>query len=377
MNRKIEVTIKLSVFLIFVTSMHLCFGQQDAFEEIDLRDSWRVFNEKSRTFEAFGTSERKKSVRWHMQFEEEDEGRLEIKAPKESFVLINGKYYCRIDELLIIYTDSLLNEFGTNAFDFTIFRNSGLSVSNLSTVFYKRLDNLVEGTPQDRRSQGDFLNFFVIVSFLILAFIGILFRRFPRDTLDYFSFQRSLSFKNREETLVSTRPFNRTNILFIILDSGIIAFLLVAFVRLTNGYVYFPFVSAGMNLSQSLLIWIFTTSIVFTSFLLKYLLLSVFIGLFRLGDFRYIQHFNSLRYSLGSFLLIFILLIITYLSFRTEGLGAYFIFTRILVILLIMRIIVIYFKLRDYTSYRNFHLFSYLCGTELIPFILVYKLVLG
>jgi len=376
-NRKIEVAVLFCVFLLFAAGGNKCFGQQNVFEEIDLRDSWRVFNEKTRTFESFGSGQRKRSVRWRMQFEEGDYGRLEIRAPKESFILVNGKYYSEINEVLTLHTDSLLKEFGTYVYDFTIFRNSGLSATNLRTVYYKQIVGLAEGMPQDRRSRGDFSNFFVLVSFLILAFVGILFRRFPRDTLDYFSFQRSLSFKNREETLVSTRPFNRTNILFIILNSGIIAFLLVALVRLTNGYVYFPFVNTEMNLSQSLLSWLFTTAIVFVSFLLKYLLMSIFIGLFRMGDFRYIQHFNSLRYSLGSFLFIFILMTITYLAFRTEGLEAYFIYTRIIVILLVMRIIVLFFKLRDYTSYRNFHLFSYLCGTELIPFIIVYKLVLG
>jgi hypothetical protein len=376
-NRKIEVTILFSVFLLFSAGSNQCLGQQDVFEEIDLRDSWRVFNEKTKTFESFSTGERKRSVRWRMQFEEGNYGRLEILAPKESYVLINGKYYNQVNEALTLHVDSLLKEFGSNVFDFTIFRNSGLSATNLRTVYYKRVVNLTEGLPQDRKSQGDFSNFFVLMSFIILAYIGILFRRFPRDTLDYFSFQRSLSFKNREETLVSTRPFNRTNILFITLNSGIIAFLLVALVQLTNGYVYFPFVFTEMNLSQSLLSWLFTTSIVLVSFLLKYLLMSIFISLFRLGDFRYIQHFNSLRFSFGSFLLIFILITITYLAFRTEGLGAYFLFTNILVTLLIMRMVVLFFKLRDYTSYRNFHLFSYLCGTELIPFIIVYKLVLG
>jgi hypothetical protein len=141
--------------------------------------------------------------------------------------------------------------------------------------------------------------------------------------------------------------------------------------------VYFPFVNADMDLTRSLISWPLTTSVVFISFLIKYLLLSVFSGLFRLGDFRYIQHFNSLRFSLGAFLLVFLLTVITYLTFRIEGLEAYLMFTKALVVLLLIRILILFFKLRDYTSYRNFHLFSYLCGTELVPFIIVYKMVLG
>ena len=148
-------------------------------------------------------------------------------------------------------------------------------------------------------------------------------------------------------------------------------------VRLTEGFVYFPWISYQMSLVQSLLIWLVASAIVFLSFIIKYVLINLFIGLFKLGDFKYIQHFNSLRFSLGAFILVFILVIITFLTYRTGDIDLYMIFIQLLVVLLLIRIVILFFKLRDHSLYKNFHLFSYLCGTEIIPFVILYKIVLG
>jgi len=366
----------LILLIYFLAGVNKTLAQDYSIKSHDLCSTWKVFNKKTRTFHDFRPVGRAKSVKFKLSLKENIDGWLEITSPTGSSVLINGYYFGCVENKLSINLDSLLQANHRNVFEFTVYRESGLTHTNLSTIFYERIPT--NGFALIRNGENeDFMNFYVLGGMLILLFIGFLSRKFPRDTQEYFSFLRSISFKNREETLVSSRPFNRTNVLFMMLDSFLIGFLIVSLVHLASGHVYFPFINGQMSFSDLLIGWLGCSVTVFFSIALKYLLIIIFNNLFRLGDFRYIQHFNSLRYSIGTFLLIFLLTTFTYLTFRIAGLEAYFIFTRILVFLLLLRIVVLFFKLRDFTSFRNFHLFSYLCGTEIIPFIILYKLVLG
>ena len=360
----------------FITGFNETLAQDYSIRSYDLCNSWKVFNKKTKTYQEFRPIGRFKYVKFNLGLKENTNGWLEIAAPTGSSVLINGDYFGIVQKNLSINLDSLLGASHRNVFEFTVYRESGLTHTNLSTIVYERVPN--DGAALVRKvNNEDFMNYYVLGGMLILLFIGFLYRKFPRDTKDYFSFLRSISFKNREETLISSRPFNRTNILFMILDSFLIGFLIVSMVHLASGHVYFPFIKGHMSFSDLLIGWLGCSVTVFFSMVLKYLLIIIFNNLFRLGDFRYVQHFNSLRYSIGAFLFIFLLTTFTFLTIRIEGLEVYFIFTRILVFLLLVRILVLFFKLRDFTSFRNFHLFSYLCGTEIIPFIILYKLVLG
>jgi Domain of unknown function (DUF4271) len=359
----------------YLSPGNLCIAQNTTINEKDLSSTWKVFNSNTRTFHEFGKARRSRSVRFSLVLHDDFDGWLEIDAPKETSVIINGNYFGSLETKLAIDLDSLMEVSQLNVFDFNIYRLAGLNHINLSTILFERVPT--QTISAKRSTKEDFMDYYVIASLILLLFMGFLSRKFPRDTLDYFSFQRSISLKNREETLISSRPFNRTNILFIILDSFLIGFLITALVHLAEGHVYFPLINRHMDFSALILGWIFCSVLVFFSIVIKYIGIAVFVNLFRLNEFRYIQHFNSLRFSIGAFLLIYLLTTITFLTFRMEGMEAYFVFTRILAILLFMRIIIMFFKLRDFASFRNFHLFSYLCGTEIIPFIILYKLVLG
>lgn len=375
-NRKILLALSIVYYCLLNLGCNKCYSQEAVVNEHNLRNSWEVFNLRTKSYDRLRRGEVVTSIRWRINLQKELDGWIEIKAPPESMLLINNKYYAEINKSLTIELDSLRSDFYENVFDFVVYRNVGLSSSNLSTILYERTTPEMAGLPSNRSHREDFNNFFILSILLILMYMGLLFRKFHRDVYEYFSFQRSLAFKNREEALITTRPFTRANILFILLDALIIAFTIVTLITLTEGYVHFPFVSRNASLPELLLVWIITALIIFMSLVLKYIWIHIFNGLFSLGDFKYIQHFNALRFSLGSFLLTFILLVVIYLATQTAGLNIYYMLVRFLAILLTLRILVLFFKLRDYSSYKNFHLFSYLCGTEIIPFIILYKLVL-
>ena len=55
--------------------------------------------------------------------------------------------------------------------------------------------------------------------------------------------------KNRE-TQISTRPFNRINILYIILASVLIGFVTVSLAVITKGFVHLPLIDPGINFNK-------------------------------------------------------------------------------------------------------------------------------
>ena len=277
---------------------------------------------------------------------------------------------------LILDLDSLTESLQLNEFTFTIYNSAGLvKILMKATIDTQQPGSFSTQTTITERGKNVFTDFFVLAGFILLVFISVLVIRFPKDSADYSAIINSLSFKNREETLITTRPLSRNNLLFIALNSLIIAFVLISFRILTPTNIQLT-ISGG---SSAMIYWDwFKFSLfVFALIILKYILISAFSRLYGLGEFRYIQFYNSLRFSLAVSLLAFTSLSIVFLSIRLPNLVIYNIMINIIVIMLLIRLGIMFFKLMNYSNHKTFHLFSYLCATELIPFLVLYKMVLG
>ena len=197
---KLNVLVAIAILSVFQLSagLQISCAQDIIIEKSDLCDTWQVFNQEKKTYQKLGFVGRSKSIRFTLVLEENANGWLEIIAPRGTAMLINGQYVGRIDNKSVIELDSLLNTYNRNVFDFTLFRNVYLNHSNLTTMLYQRVTPQESDPSVTRSSQDDFMNFYVLISLLILGYAGFLAKKFPRDILDYFSFQRSLSFKNRK-----------------------------------------------------------------------------------------------------------------------------------------------------------------------------------
>lgn len=375
MKKKVLPSLILYLSICLVLGMQSSTAQDLVETEEDISESWQVYEPDKNIFTDFNSIKRVRSVKWHLT-NSETATSLIINGPTRSVLFINHKYSGLIKNRKIIELDSLELKLNTNSFEFVVYSKEFLNHANLTTILTRSepISNAM-GVVERNNIQG-FINYFVTITFIILFFTGFLFRKFPRDTVDYFAFFRSLTLKNRE-TQISTRPFNRINILYIILASMLIGFVTVSLAVITKGFVHLPFIDPGLNFNMLILSWLLFSLLVFVALTIKFLVINAFSSMFQMGEFKYIQFFNSLRFSMGIFLLVFIMLVVTFLSNRIFELGAYILFIKFLYIMLMLRMLVLFFKLKDFSSYRIFHLFSYLCATEVIPFTIVYKLLLG
>jgi hypothetical protein len=225
------------------------------------------------------------------------------------------------------------------------------------------------------RQENKFIEYFTVSSLILLALIALLINRFPKESKEYSAIANSLNFQNREESLITTRPLNRNNLPFLALDSLLIGFFISVLKVLAPQHLEMSFLG-GMPSSYYLEL-VEISFIVFLLLIGKYLLITAFTRLYRLGEFRFIQFYNSLRYSIWVFLPSFVILVIIYLFYRQPFLQIYSFIINMVVFLLIVRLIILFFKLMNYSDYKNFHLFSYLCATEIIPFLVLYNITLG
>lgn len=107
--------------------------------------------------------------------------------------------------------------------------------------------------------------------------------------------------------------------------------------------------------------------------MIKLVFLALIATLYGWEDVTGFQFFNFIR------TLILSLAIIAILSLSCFSFGIavnYYTLLKAGCILLIMGAGLLYFKLQARTTFRSFHLFSYLCATEIFPLVILVKVLL-
>ena len=265
-------------------------------------------------------------------------------------------------------TDDLFSKYG-NAIEIT-FYSDGLDCENISANLFSVVET-VEGQLseneviilQQRKNAAAFNNF-LIVGLLVLGLSSAtLYNYYPRVTADFFKFERAVAFREIDENLLKSRPFNRVNILFYLLFCLLSGLLLVA------TFVLSQFSIAIKVDSTPALIWLWlrTSGIILVWLIIKYLMVRNFTSLFNVKGFLPSHFFNYIRLGFFIFTASLVVTAIAYIGFEITNPDYYKTLFTMLLIAVAMRTLLIMFKLMNSASYKFLHLFSYLCGTEIIP----------
>ena len=363
-----------SLFPIFLTCISLAsYGETDTiYSATSIAGRWNYFDNKTKKERKVLPNEKVKSLKMTLFHKEFAQGKLLIVIADEPMLIINNKVAGFIKDSVWLDMDSLFRVYFSDRLDIALYKEGGIQTHFVESYLYK------DGPPPEistiqSRIFNPFTNNFLVVVLLITAFMAFTITKFPKDSADYSSVVRSLVGINREEPLISSRPLSRSNMVFSGLNALLLGFLFVSLNFLAPEAFNFPvFITYPFILR-----WLIVSFIIYGSIILKYAMISTFSSLFTLGDFRYIQFFNSIRYSIGVSAISFIILSVTYLTSQLNNLTIYPLIIYGFVFLIIVRTIILFFKLLNYSSYKIFHLFIYLCATELIPFIILFKIVLG
>ena len=288
---------------------------------------------------------------------------LRINADEEYALFVNTKLAATGRTTGVYSIDSLRKKYGASELLIGIYP-AVKSKMAVEIVSRKKNQNVLS---QLKPASG-FRDFAVIAIITLLILFTILVRLNPKLTADYFSLNKIFSIRETDDTQLYTRITSSSNILFYIFCSMMVGFSLV---------LIFHFTSTQQSITQfwiAMLEWIKFSMIVLFIFFLKVALVYSLSRLFGIKGAGRIHFFYWIRVLVVTGSLISIGVFLYFIS-RGQHASVYEVFRWTITVVLILLIALVFLKLMRRAECSIFHLFSYICATEIIPFLITIKLL--
>jgi len=292
---------------------------------------------------------------------------LAISTSQDCSIFINGQLASRTGGYFKI--DSLTKTFSMSNLLIGI-HQTVIKKENLITDVVSPIIGAEVKAESGEKPPTFFEDFVVISALILLIMLIVVMRLNPKLASDYFSVTKIFSLRESDDSQIYTRISSSTNILFYFFCSLILGFYLV---------VVFHFISKDYSLtnyfltssfSSTLFKWIEVSMIILAVFFLKIILIYSFSMIFLSKQLAGIHFFNWVRLLLVFFGVVSIILF-TYFVLRGQSPIFHAILLKFMLLCLLGWVILIFLKLNGRTGYSMFHLFSYICATEIIPLLII------
>lgn len=296
---------------------------------------------------------------------------LRVRTPGGGYLFINGKLANTLGDSALIAMDELRVEFGESLLA-AIHAPAGVREVTTEMVVLT-LGTIRPAPVMSPRPPAFFLDFGIIASLILLLFFLVLFRNNPQLTLDYFSFSKVFSSTERNETQLASRITSSENLLFYLFCALLTGFLLSAIL-----YSSGPFFMASRpiefsSLSSSLWIWTRLSFFILLMLAAKLVIVLIFSTLFDFRDTISFQFFNFLRFVLFTAVVLTVISLLFFI-FRVDAMIWFERLIGLALVLLTVGSVVVFVKLLGRLRFSLFHLFSYLCISEFIPLVILFKI---
>lgn len=367
------------LFLIFLLLSHLqSFADTDTVLVKDFEKEW-LFYDGAESFPLVRKSDFKgNTIHFEIDIRDFEGSLLKITYPKQFSLFVNEVLIASARRVLVVPIAGL----GTNGTPLTIsIYAPSLNPFVLTSGGYKVIAADVNALKSDvvlvnpKRSRI-FHNFYVAsITFLLFVF-SVVYSIYPRPLGEYFKLRHAISAREIDENLLKSRPFTGVNMSVCLFISLLISQLIISISHLAGIFpergIFYP-----DTFFQSINNWLLFTLVIFISIYFKYFLLVFFTYLFDLKNFLNNHFFNFLRLTLMSSCIFCLVCIVTYLGVYHYGHSIFVTYYYILLAAILPVMFIIFLKLRVASVFKNLHLFSYFCSTELIPFIVILSLGLN
>lgn len=226
------------------------------------------------------------------------------------------------------------------------------------------------GAVHQPRPSDFFRDFVLTVSFVVLVLLVTIIRLNPKLASDYFSVTKIFSLRESEDNVLYTRVTSSGNFLFYGFSSLTVGFLLV----LCLAYLPQRVALRADSYQEIMLKWLLISAVVGAIFMGKMVVVYLFATLFKLREVAGMQFFNWVRllFFMVGFSLIVIVL---FVQARSPMQSIVYFFYTAGSWLLVAWVVLAFFKVAAKARIGLFHLFSYLCATEIIPSLIILKIL--
>lgn len=309
--------------------------------------------------------------------------KIPVKQFKTDYLIIRSQNPVSIllnNELLVdnlreakLSIDSLSRGVASTDFFIAIHSTQPLSKDNLTT--YLAAAVLYQTTSPEEsylKAKTVFRDFAITALLIMIIFLVSIIRLNPGLSSDYFSIRKIFSYRESEDDHYYYRVTSGT-ILFYVFTSLMVSLYLMIVVRFTDvklGMQDIMAASYGMLIFIWLKIGVYILLFLFAKIIIIYLI-SLLFGIREIAGYHFFNFVRILLVTIG--LLSLVLLI--YFILHGQGQAFYKFLYGTIPWILGLWIVLGFFKLASRVRHSAFHLFSYICATELIPFFIIIEVL--
>ncbi len=207
-----------------------------------------------------------------------------------------------------------------------------------------------------------------VLSLVVMSFVS---NNYFRVYGKYYSLRDVLSTRVKEDLFIIGKPLDRPSLLFVILLSVVLGFLILMLqfggLPLTEGSFLFQ---SGNTVAVHAVNFLKLCLLAFIVYVLKFFYLNIMGKLFNLGKVTDLHYFKVIQCSLFFYSLLLLLVLVMYNTYipLPEDIENYLFI--LLMVFYSWRGLLIYFTINRESSVKFLYLFSYLCIAEALPIIL-------
>ena len=363
------------LIVFFLSSLSLSVFSQERFSLVkDLRSDWLKYDDDAfdplTDFPITGLSTvyiRLAPTDWSTES-------LRLKSEKTYYVFVNGKIKGEYEGESFFRLDSLLKSPQGRPALIAIHQRR-INERDLVTEIVSRNNKVSSGEVQAAaRPYFYFRDFVVIAGLLVVVLFVLALRLNPKLASDYFSVARIFTARDADDSQATARMTGGSNVQFYILCSLMIGFyLMIVLYNLPPEYVL-PGRFHASDFWMMWLQWLKLSAIIFVILLAKIFIIFSSTRLFGMRGLARFHFFNWIRLLLVVLGVATVLLFMYFIT-RGDREMLYVTFLSVVVITSVAWIVVAFFKLGGKSGHSMFHLFSYLCATEIIPLLITVKVL--
>jgi hypothetical protein len=352
----------MTVLILVLTSL-LSGNDKELRVTEDLKSNWKIIIDGK--FGPYG-GHSDKTIHFSTDLKRTDGAFLLIQSKKKFYLFINSYLIVQTHKLKLS-ADSLGKIYGKNIF-VSVHQSTG--ISDLSTQWLINTSRSQFYNPL--RPAKTFQNFVLLAVLFLIILLTWLLRSNPQLTLDYLNVIKLFSFRHRDDSQFVLRITSSVNLLLYIFCSLLTALALL--IAMNNSKELSISIDLESRSTEIFFVqWLIIALFIAGLLILKLGLASTLSILFEWRDTAGFQFFNFVRVLVLSLMLVGVISIFCFSM--NINLNYYFL-AKCFCTMLSMGAGLMFFKLLNRESSSPFHLFSYLCATEIFPLVILIKVFL-
>jgi hypothetical protein len=350
----------------------LLMQQRAAASEKNLRDQWMTFDGNNYQLLDSAAHPALTTVYVRLNASLYPASRLSISSGEDFFLFINGKLVREHRGTLKLNVDSLVNVYYSPTLLLAIHQKK-INERELKIYLDSSTSKPAQVISMDRPYTW-FRDFVVAAGLIIIVLFLIISRLNPKLASDYFSVIKVFSMREADDIQSTARLTSSTNVQFYICCSLLLGYyLLILFHHLPSDYslpIQFQAHSFGSVFWQ----WIKLSSIVLGFLIAKITVIFALTRLFSMRGMARLHFFNWVRLMLLVFGFCSIIVFLYFIN-RGQQTTFFVVFLSLVSATLIGWVLLAFLKLNGKSEHSLFHLFSYICATEIIPLLITVKVL--